>query len=45
MGNAKTVIPLIAPRNPYQPHPIAPFHKRVAGLHAQEGSSPYLLFQ
>jgi hypothetical protein len=33
-----------APRNPYQPQPIAPFRKRAAGLHAVEGSSLRLLF-
>jgi hypothetical protein len=44
MGNAKTVIPLQAARNPYLPQPIAPFLGRGAGPHAEEGSSPHLLF-
>jgi hypothetical protein len=44
MGNAKTVIRLMAASNHYLPQPIAPFLGRVAGPHAEEGSSPHLLF-
>jgi len=44
MGNTKTVIRLIAARNHYLPQPIAPFLGRGAGTHAEEGSSPNLLF-
>ena len=44
MGNAKTVIRLIAARNPYLPQPIAPFLGCGAGPHAEEGSSPDLSF-